>query len=139
MSSLAGTATLSTFAGSPWARIGVGAAAFVVAGLTASSDEGTVLCPYRRCTGGYCPGCGLTRSTGQLLRGDVAGSWSQHPFLVLAVAQLAVIAGLWSLGRTSIRAWLSRYATQLVVANAALLGAIWIVRLATGAIPAPFS
>lgn len=104
----------------------------------ASSDDGLVLCPLRRCSGGYCPGCGLTRSAGQLVRGDLAGSWSQHPFLLLAFGQLAVLATLWSLGSARLRERLSRHTTAFVIANVALLGVIWAARLATGSIPIPF-
>lgn len=123
---------------SPWLRAGGAAGAFLIAGITASSDDGLVLCPLRRCSGGYCPGCGLTRSAGQLIRGDLAGSWSQHPFLLLAFGQLAVLTGLWSLGSAQLRRRLSRQTTTFVVANIALLGAIWVARLATGTIPIPF-
>ncbi len=119
------------------ALAGLGAVAAL--GLTASQDgDGIVLCPFRRCTGGYCPGCGLTRATGALLRGGVAASWRQHPYLLLAIAQIVAV-GAWSVvDRRRSRYLLERWQTHLLTANAMALLAIWVVRLMTGAIPAPF-
>lgn len=121
----------------PGVQIAVGAAAFVTAGLLSSSDDGLVLCPFRRCTGGYCPGCGLTRSSGRLLRGDLVGSWQQHPYVVIGVVQAIVLTTLWATGS---RLWptVRRHAVPLMAANITLLVAIWVARLVTGSIPVPF-
>ena len=122
------------------ARWLTGAAAFAALGLASSqNDDGLVLCPFRRCTGGYCPGCGMTRATGALLRGDIVASWQQHPFLLLAVVQFTAI-GAWSVAAGDRAASFRRqWQTQLLVANAAALGVIWAIRLVTGSIPVPFS
>ncbi len=122
---------------SPGVQIAAGAAAFVTAGMLSSSDDGIVLCPFRRCTGGYCPGCGLTRASGRLLRGDLVGSWQQHPYVIIGVVQAVVLTTLWATGS---RLWptVRRYAMPLIVTNITLLVAIWVARLATGAIPIPF-
>ncbi len=103
-----------------------------------SNDDGPVLCPLRRCSGGYCPGCGLTRSGGRLLRGDVAGSWQQHPYLILAIAQLAVVGALWQFGSASLRRRLGSFGRQALAANLAVMALIWVVRMANGSIPVPF-
>ena len=124
---------------SPWGRAVVGMTAFLVAGITASSDDGTVLCPLRRCSGGYCPGCGLTRSSGQLIRGDLAGSWRHHPYILLALAQIGILAALFAVISDDQRARLLRYGNAFIGANAALLVAIWVARMASGAIPIPFA
>lgn len=118
--------------------VGGGALAVV---LGASGDHGPVLCPFRLCTGGYCPGCGLTRATGRLLRGDVVGSWHLHPFLLLALAQAALVAtARMALGASSLRwARLAGHRDHLLVANLALLLGLWALRLALGDIPAPFA
>lgn len=113
---------------------------FLAAAVGASGDHGPVLCPFRLCTGGYCPGCGLTRAAGRLVRGDVVGSWHLHPFLLLAVVQGAlVLAARAVLGAASPRwAGLARHRENLLVANLVLLTALWALRLALGDIPAPF-
>ena len=95
-----------------------------------------VLCPFRRCTGGYCPGCGATRSANRLLHGDLAGSWAQHPWVVLAALQLAVLAGVLAVVDPTRRAdRLRRGALPLLVANCTLMTGIWVVRLSTDSIP----
>jgi hypothetical protein len=101
----------------------------------ASDEDGPVLCPWRRCTGISCPGCGLTRAAGRLVRGDLAGAWYHHPFAVLGALQLAA-AGAVHLARPGVvPRWAARRLLPLVVANLALLVGIWVVRLATGAVP----
>ncbi len=123
---------------SPWTKLAAATGAFLVAGITASSDDGMILCPLRRCSGGYCPGCGLTRSSGQLLRGDLAGSWRQHPYLLLALAQLGVLAAAYAALSETRRARLRGMTSHLLIANASLLVAIWVARMASGAVPVPF-
>ena len=103
-----------------------------------SSDDGLVLCPFRRCTGGYCPGCGMTRSAGELARGDVAGSWVRHPFLLIALAQVAVAAVAWAARPSAFRALVRRHSALILLVNTAVLTGIWIVPLIDGSIPAPF-
>ena len=121
-----------------WFRIVVGLTGLLALGLAASEEEGAVLCPFRRCTGGYCPGCGVTRSTGALLRGDIARSWHHHPILLLAVGQAVALLGLWALAGGRLRARLRSRTGALLAANGALILAIWVVRLAAGHIPIPF-
>jgi hypothetical protein len=82
----------------------------------------------------------MTRSAGRLVRGDLAGSWQRHPYLLLALGQLAVLAAAtWLAPGNRHRHWLRSHAVAFVVANAALLVAIWLARLSSGSIPAPFS
>lgn len=111
----------------------VGAMAVVTAG---DGDDGIVLCPFRVCTGGYCPGCGGTRAAGRLLRGDVVGAWQRHPFVVLLAAQLAILAGLYA--RASSRPWVrARWATFTIV-NTGIMVAVWLLRLGLDDVPRPF-
>ncbi|MCP4223750.1 MAG: DUF2752 domain-containing protein [Actinomycetia bacterium] len=123
---------------SPWTKLAAATGAFLVAGITASNDDGLILCPLRRCSGGYCPGCGLTRSSGQLLRGDLAGSWRHHPFILLALAQLSVLAVTYGALPETRRAQLRGMTNRMLMANGALLVAIWAARMASGSIPVPF-
>lgn len=55
---------------------------------------GVDLCPFRRLTGVPCPGCGMTRSGANLVRGDVGRAFRYHPF---GVAVIPICAGLGSM------------------------------------------
>lgn len=62
-----------------------------------------VLCPSRRFLGIYCPGCGATRATYDLVHGDFARAFRNNPlFVILGAPLVAVFIG--SLGWTVIRA-----------------------------------
>lgn len=57
-------------------------AAMTLAALVALGGlllSGVVVCPSRALLGLPCPGCGMTRATLALFRGDVAGSFALHP------------------------------------------------------------
>jgi hypothetical protein len=114
--------------------VGVVAAAAMV--LTANDDDGPVLCVWRRCTGGWCAGCGLTRAANQLARGQVGASWRLHPMAVLLTVQLVLVIGLRLARPSSFGRLTTRWLAPLAMANVALALVIWLVRLATGAIPA---
>lgn len=109
--------------------------AAVAAIASAGDDDGVVLCPFRRCTGGYCPGCGATRAANRLVRGDLAASWTHHPWVVLLAVQTAVVAGWFAVTRRDPRQSSPRWIAGLGVANAIALMAIWIIRLDAGTIP----
>lgn len=112
----------------------VGLAGLVgLAAVTATLDDGPVVCGFRLCTGGYCPGCGGSRAAVALLRGDAVGAWHHHPWVVLIALQIAALAAARAVsGRASfpLRA--------VLYANLVLGLAIWMHRLASGAIPTPF-
>ena len=46
-------------------------------------------CPFRAATGVPCPGCGLTRATLELLRGDLTSSLQTHAFAPIFLGALA--------------------------------------------------
>lgn len=48
-------------------------------------------CPFLAATGIPCPGCGLTRATMQLLRGDFAQSFHTHAFAPIFLFALLVM------------------------------------------------
>lgn len=110
----------------------------VSASIATTFDGDTVpeLCVVRRCTGGYCPGCGGTRAVLALVKGDVAGSWAAHPWVPLLVFQLIVALAMVATGHL---ARLRRWVLPILVTNLVLVLTIWIVRLSTGAIPVPFA
>jgi hypothetical protein len=111
----------------------------VVAGVlvaSAGADDGVVLCPFRRCTGGYCPGCGATRAAHRFVRGDLTGSWAHHPWIVLAAVQVVILGAVVAfMDPPQRRDRLRRLATPLLIANSVLMIVIWAVRLSAGAIP----
>ena len=103
---------------------------------TATSDDEVVLCPFRCCTGGYCPGCGATRAARRLLGGDVGASWSQHPWVALAVVQATLLAAVAAtVARRDPIGFVRRVATPIAVVNVALMLVIWVIRLRDGSIP----
>ncbi len=128
-----------------WLPIAAGTVAIVDAGGT---DDGPGLCVIRRCTGGYCPGCGVTRAARHLVHREWAAAWHDHPWLVLVVAQVlvgAAIAGVLGmtrhlLGRSPAVPWWRspRVVLGFGIGNVALSFGIWAARLADGSIPAPF-
>lgn len=119
-------------------KVGLGLAGLAALLAVGDDEGGVVLCPFRRCTGGYCPGCGITRSTGRLVRGDLVGSWQRHPFVVLAAIQVIVLGALWA-SSARLRAWLTARWTVFASVNAGVLTVIWLIRLALADIPIPFS
>ena len=73
-------------------------AAYVVA--DDPSDGGAFLpCPFRTLTGWWCPGCGLTRATHHLFRGDVVQALRYNLFVVVVLAALAATWLAWTLHR----------------------------------------
>lgn len=115
---------------------GVAAAALV---LTATDDDGVVLCPIRRCTGGYCPGCGSTRAARHLVGGNVGHAWAHSPWVVLVAAQAIVVGIVLAWTDADVRrARARRIGLALAVPNAVLGVSIWVVRLVDGSIPAPW-
>lgn len=114
---------------------GIGLLAVVL--LTDPTGTGPGLCPVALFTGHACPGCGLTRATSALLRGDVDGMWTLHPMapVMLVLAGTALVWWTaWRTGLTGARP-ASRSAAVLAVTTLALVG-IWSVRLASGTLPA---
>ncbi|MFW2382483.1 MAG: DUF2752 domain-containing protein [Acidimicrobiales bacterium] len=113
----------------PMAGLGIGAVAVAAMG----DDEGVILCPFRRCTGGYCPLCGTTRSAASLARFDLAAAWARHPLIVLMVVQFAVVLALRATGRIVPAGVQNR----LLAMKAGLALVVWALRLWAGHIPAP--
>ncbi len=112
-----------------WAAVAAGIAVIAVL----SDDEGTVLCPFRRTTAGYCPLCGCTRAAGLLLKGDVAASWQRHPLVLLLAIQIPLVFWL----RRPRRSFQKFQVQGLLLANLGLAMVIWPLRMLTGDIPVP--
>lgn len=114
--------------------------ALVVAGVFAidagGTDDGPGLCVFRRCTGGYCPGCGMTRAARHLTRGELGAAWHDHPWLVLVALQAVIAAAAWGVMRRIGRRINTNRAVLVVgLFNVVLSLSIWIIRLVDGSIP----
>ena len=87
-------------------------------------------CAFHSMTGLWCPGCGLTRATHHLLRGDVAGAMSYNVLLVLALGAVAIgwlawASQAWRGRRLSL---LDRITPRVNVALATVVIAFGVVR-----------
>jgi hypothetical protein len=58
-------------------------------------------CPFHAATGLWCPGCGSTRATHELLHANVAGAFSLNPLFVLVVPFAAYVYAAWALRLTT--------------------------------------
>jgi hypothetical protein len=99
-------------------------------------DASSPVCFVKQCTGASCPGCGLTRSFGHLVRGDLVSSWRLHPlaivFLIESVA-VWIVLEMTRNGRMTFD-W-NRHGTWWLAAHIPLLIGVWAVRMLTGTLP----
>jgi len=82
------------------------------------SNGGAFLpCPFRTLTGWWCPGCGMTRATHHLLRGNVTQALQYHLFVVAILLGLAATWLVWLLhcaGRSiNVTRWVPVWAQAL--------------------------
>ena len=98
------------------------------------SDGGTFLpCPFRSLTGLWCPGCGMTRATHHLFRGDLTQALRYNLFVIAIIAGIAAGWLTWTLsaagrsltGGRTIPTWAPAVAITILVAFA-------VVRTVTG-------
>ena len=64
-------------------------------------SEGGVFipCPFRSLTGWWCPGCGLTRATHHLFRGDLVQALRYNLVVILVLGAIAAAWTAWLLDR----------------------------------------
>lgn len=106
----------------------VAGAAYVA--LDDPSDGGLFLpCPFRTLTGWWCPGCGLTRATHHLLRGDLTQALRFNLLVLLVLAAFAVGWLSWLLAASGrpVR-WVRRVPITVQVAAGSLLVGFAVVR-----------
>jgi|ERR1044072_328425 hypothetical protein len=110
----------------------MGVAAAQVVGV--ATGVGGWPCPLKSALGIPCPGCGLTRASVSLLRGDFAAAFSAHafaPVLLVGLAALAVAGFLPAAQREAFAGLVGRFERRTGVAyvlSAALL-LYWSARL----------
>ncbi len=85
--------------------VAIGAACCAGIGLLTRFDPATTSwyprCPVQATTGWSCPGCGLTRAAGQLVRGDLAAAFGAHQLWPLVAVLIA--GGWWAMVQSSRR------------------------------------
>ena len=111
---------------------------FAVGALTLAQgfEDTPTMCPFALATGMACPGCGMTRAAGQLLRGDFGAAVAYHP-LIPAIALLTTVGWGWFVLRRTgrVRPMSNRTLNGVLIATAVALVAVWVIRLATGSLP----
>ena len=94
------------------------------------SDGGLFLpCPFRALTGSWCPGCGLTRATHHLFRGNLTQALSYNLFVVLILAAIAASWLMWlrqAAGRSV--TWFTRVPVWSQVVAGVVLVAFAVIR-----------
>jgi hypothetical protein len=117
--------------------LSVGGGGALVAVFVTALALGAPFCPSAGILGIPCPGCGLTRATIALLKGDVKGACSLHPLVFVVVPAFAALLGrgfYTSFVRTGRRPRASARSTTLVgwgvCTLAALMIALWLARFA---------
>lgn len=91
-------------------------------------------CPIRAATGVPCPGCGLTRASLEILRGDFSASFQTHAFALFVLGALSLM--LFSLfmpeiWRTGLISWIRGFESRFGITAwfMALLFLYWFIRL----------
>jgi hypothetical protein len=104
---------------------------------TPSDDIRYSICLLRR-LGLPCPGCGMTRAFAHLAKGEWRAALAAHPLAPVLAAEVVLGWLAWGLHvagrRMPWRVWPAGL-TPALLANLALLVALWVGRLAAGALP----
>lgn len=98
------------------------------------ADPRTAVCLSRRVFDMPCPGCGLTRAFAHLAKGEWSEALADHPLAFVLAVEFALAWLAWG---AAIAGRLPRRlpVDAIVLANAAVLCAFWLGRLATGTLP----
>ena len=73
---------------------GLGVIGLSLSGMYAITGIG-IPCPWRLATHTLCPFCGSTTMGAALLRGDLGAAWAANPFVLTALAGLALACVFW--------------------------------------------
>ena len=72
-----------------WVALGVG-----TIWLAEATGHDVTLCAFKRLTGLACPTCGVTRSAGQAIQGNVVGAFLMQPLMVIVIGAFLLLTGL---------------------------------------------
>ena len=114
--------------------VGLPVAALAVAVWDPERNGGPPLCPFRGLTGVPCPGCGLTRAAGALLRGRFTDALHVHPLIPFVAAQVLVAWLLLAFARPRLANLPGWVIPALATVNVVVFCGVWIARLATGSL-----
>jgi hypothetical protein len=104
---------------------------------TPTGDPAGAVCALRRIAHVGCATCGLSRALAALARGDLGAALAYHPMALVLAGELAAAWGWTGLKLArSTRMPDQRWIPWAVAANAAAFLTVWVVRLATGTLPA---
>jgi hypothetical protein len=110
-------------------------AAITLATIT-PSDASPTICGFANCTGIACPGCGMMRAAGELIRGNLIAALRYHPLVLLVVAELLGAWTIWAAHQAGWIRWQHRRWVDVVIGGTAvLLVIVWIARLVAGTTP----
>ena len=93
------------------------------------------LCPVARLTGCPCPGCGLTRATLEILRGNLRLAFALQPFAFVVSPLLACLLGVggvryWRSGSPRLPLKLRKLVERVGVPIALAMVVFWALRFA---------
>ncbi|WP_395159954.1 DUF2752 domain-containing protein [Ilumatobacter sp.] len=121
----------------PWAVAGclASTAAYVVIDNPGDDNGGLTSCPIRALTGYWCPGCGLTRATHHLFRGNIAQALSFNAFVPVVLAVLSLLWATWLMVATGrgVPTFIRRIRPAAYVSAALLLAGFTVLRNLSGA------
>ncbi|MEX0797649.1 MAG: DUF2752 domain-containing protein [Acidimicrobiia bacterium] len=101
-----------------------------------TADDGPTVCPFALTTGVACPGCGMTRAAGYLLRGDLSSALRYHPLVILIAVQAMAGWGWWMLRRSeTVRPMSTRITNAIFIGTGVSLVVVWLLRLWAGSLP----
>lgn len=101
-----------------------------------TDDPRGSLCLFRRVSGVPCPGCGMTRAFAHLAKGEWSEAARDHPLSFLVAPELALAWLAWGLSLSGRLHKVGGVRLEgVLLANAGLLVALWLGRLATGTLP----
>jgi hypothetical protein len=99
-------------------------------------DDGPTVCPFALVTGTACPGCGMTRAAGYLIRGDLSLALAYHPLVILISIQ-ALAGWVWLILRKSdrVKPMSTRLTNAVLIGTGVSLLVVWLLRMWAGSLP----